>query len=101
MNPRTRSRSPASIGSNQSSRSAGEVAAAGCKDAGFVVTLVMVWSPARRVNAGRFEVDHPGDYATFNSNRIADGTAPVVVSSLQGVTPKAVYEAAAPHAWLP
>ena len=36
--------------------------------------LVMAWSPARRVNAGRFEVDHPGDYATFNSNRIPDGT---------------------------
>jgi len=27
----------------------------------------MAWSPVRRTNAGRFEVDHPGDYATFNS----------------------------------
>jgi integrase len=24
----------------------------------------MAWSPVRRTNAGRFEVDHPGDYAT-------------------------------------
>jgi hypothetical protein len=28
--------------------------------------LFMAWSPVRRTNAGRFEVDHPGDYATFN-----------------------------------
>jgi hypothetical protein len=27
----------------------------------------MAWSPARRSNAGRFEVEHPGDYAAFNS----------------------------------
>jgi hypothetical protein len=26
----------------------------------------VAWSPVRRTNAGRFEVDHPGDYATFN-----------------------------------
>jgi len=34
----------------------------------------MAWSPVRRTNAGRFEVDHPGDYATLNSYHPADGT---------------------------
>jgi hypothetical protein len=34
----------------------------------------MAWSPVRRTNIGRFEVDHPGDYATFNSYHPADGT---------------------------
>jgi hypothetical protein len=36
--------------------------------------LVMAWSPVRRFNAGRFEVDHPGDYATLISNQLRDGT---------------------------
>jgi hypothetical protein len=36
--------------------------------------LFMAWSPVRRTNAGRFEVDHPGDYATFNSYHPADAT---------------------------
>src|SRR6188474_770671 len=35
----------------------------------------MAWSPVRRTNAGRFEVDHPGDYATLNSYHPVDGTA--------------------------
>ena len=26
-----------------------------------------------RFNVGRFEVEHPGDYATFNSNQLRDG----------------------------
>jgi hypothetical protein len=39
-----------------------------------VVTLVMAWSPARRSNAGRFEVEHPGDYAAFNSYQPGYGT---------------------------
>jgi hypothetical protein len=34
----------------------------------------MAWSPVRRTNAGRFEVDHPGDYATLNSYHPVDGT---------------------------
>jgi hypothetical protein len=34
----------------------------------------MAWSPVRRTNAGRFEVDHPGDYATFNSYHPSDAT---------------------------
>jgi hypothetical protein len=43
-----------------------------------VVTFCMAWSPARRSNAGWFEVDHPGDYATLNSHQPSDGTARVV-----------------------
>jgi hypothetical protein len=31
--------------------------------------LFMAWSPIRR-----FEVEHPGDYATFNSNQLRDRT---------------------------
>jgi hypothetical protein len=38
--------------------------------------LVMAWSPVQRVNAGRFEVENPGDYATFNSNQLRYGTFP-------------------------
>jgi hypothetical protein len=34
----------------------------------------MAWSPGRRSNAGDPRFDHPGDYATFNSNHIPDGT---------------------------
>jgi hypothetical protein len=34
----------------------------------------MAWSPVRRFNAGRFEVDHPGDYATLNSYQLRDGS---------------------------
>ena len=40
----------------------------------LTVTLVMAWSPARRSNAGRFEVEHPGDYAAFNSYQPGYGT---------------------------
>jgi hypothetical protein len=36
--------------------------------------FVMAWSPVRRFNAGRFEVDHPGDYATLISNQLRDST---------------------------
>ena len=34
----------------------------------------MAWSPVRRTNAGGFEVDHPGDYATCNSYHPSDAT---------------------------
>ncbi|MFL9828765.1 transposase, partial [Rhodoplanes sp. SY1] len=47
---------------------------AGCDRAAFVVGLVMAWSPIRRANAGRFEVQNPGDYATLNSHQSRDGT---------------------------
>src|SRR5262249_28760648 len=43
----------------------------------FVLMLFMAWSPTRRFNVGRFEVEHPGDYATFNSNQLRDGTIPI------------------------
>jgi len=39
-----------------------------------MLSFVMAWSPARRANARRFEVDHPGDYATLNSNQSRDST---------------------------
>jgi hypothetical protein len=35
----------------------------------------MAWSPARRSNAGRFEVEDPGDYAAFNSYQPGYGTS--------------------------
>ena len=34
----------------------------------------LAWSPVRRTNAGRFEVEHPGDYATLNSYQPRDAT---------------------------
>ena len=37
----------------------------------------MAWSPARRANARRFEVHHPGDYATLNFNQSRDSTADI------------------------
>ena len=39
-----------------------------------MLSFVMAWSPARRANARRFEVHHPGDYATLNSNQSRDST---------------------------
>src|SRR5437667_12069972 len=45
MNSRTRSRRPASIGSNQSSRRWPTVSACDCKAGEFVLLLVMAWSP--------------------------------------------------------
>jgi hypothetical protein len=51
----------------------------------------MAWSPVRRTNAGRFEVDHPGDYATLNSYHPVDGTCSPVTGTesfeLRGGTP--------------
>src|ERR1700733_14278680 len=74
ISPRTRSRIPVSIGSNQPSKRWELLSVVGCESSGFVVTLVMAWSPARRSNAGRFEVEHPGDYAAFNSYQPSYGT---------------------------
>jgi hypothetical protein len=67
MNSRARVRTSVSIGSNQLSKRSTAISAAGCEESGFVVVLVMAWSPVQRFNAGWFEVDHPGDYATLNS----------------------------------
>src|SRR5258708_9749030 len=74
MNSRDRARTSASSGSNQLSKRSPATSAAGCIESSFVVVLVMAWSPVRRFNAGRFEVDHPGDYATLNSYQPRDGT---------------------------
>ena len=53
--------------------------------------LVMAWSPVRRFNAGRFEVGHPGDYATLNSYQPSDGTRRFknskAVGAVFGLTP--------------
>src|SRR5262249_26382318 len=70
-----RSRMPSSIGSNQSSNRQ-QLASFfdGCARSGFVLRLVMAWSPVQRANAGRFEVENPGDYAAFNSNQPRYGT---------------------------
>jgi hypothetical protein len=46
------SRTPVSIGSNQLSKTCGDASAAGGAQKGFVISLVMAWSPARRFNAG-------------------------------------------------
>jgi len=43
---------PASIGSNQLSKTRTAAPAAGCEESSFVVLFVMEWSPVRRFNAG-------------------------------------------------
>src|SRR3954470_8452953 len=73
MNARARSRNAASIGSNQPSNRATPASASGCTASGFVVGLVMAWSPARRASTGLVRVGQPGDYATPNSNQPRDG----------------------------
>src|SRR5438105_11028256 len=73
MNSRTRSRKPASIGSNHSSRRPTAISASEPRTGNFVLLLVMAWSPPAR-NAGIVWVSAPGDYATFNSNHTPDGT---------------------------
>src|SRR5580658_2776185 len=78
MNSRARVRTSVSIGSNQLSKRSTAISAAGCEESGFVVVLVMAWSPVQRFNAGRFEVDHPGDYATLNSYQPRYATRPQV-----------------------
>src|SRR5438552_17063704 len=70
-----RPRISVSNGSFQLSKRWPSVSFCGSKESAFVVALVMAWSPVRRVNAGRFEVKHPGDYATFNSNHSRETTS--------------------------
>src|SRR5438874_9829063 len=74
MNSRTRSRKPASIGSNHSSRKPAAISASEPRTGNFVLLLVMAWSPPAH-NAGIVWVSAPGDYATFNSNHTPDGTS--------------------------
>src|SRR3954451_19675457 len=79
MKPRTFARRPSSMASNQLSKSRSS-ASPGRAD---VVTLVMAWSPLRRSNAGISRVEHPGDYATLNSNHPRDGTQREIVEALR------------------
>src|SRR6201992_3731702 len=74
MKSRTRSRKPASIGSNHSSRRPTAISPSEPRTGNFVLSLVMAWSPPAH-NAGIVWVSAPGDYATFNSNHTPDGTA--------------------------
>src|SRR6202048_2784808 len=73
MNSRTRSRKPASIGSNHSSRNPTALSGFEPRTGNFVLLFVMAWSPPAH-NAGIVWVSAPGDYATFNSNHTPDGT---------------------------
>src|SRR6516162_9382660 len=59
MNSRTRSRRPASIGSNQSSRTWITVSASDCRAKDFVLLLVMAWSPPDARTSGSFGFQHP------------------------------------------
>src|SRR6266516_1735424 len=81
MKPRTRSRTTASIGSNQSSKRYTAVSATGCEESCFVVMLFMAWSPIRRFYPGGFEHEHPGDYASYNAHQRL-GKTPADVWSL-------------------
>src|SRR6516225_10072757 len=73
MKSPTRSRKPASIGSNHSSRRPTAISASEPRTGNFVLLLVMAWSPPAHY-AGIVWVSVPGDYATFNSNHTPDGT---------------------------
>src|ERR1700761_4784377 len=73
MKSRTRSRKPASIGSNHSSRRPTAFSPSEPRTGNFVLLLVMAWSPPAH-NAGIVGVSAPGDYATFNSNHTPDAT---------------------------
>src|SRR5439155_23500887 len=84
MNSRTRSRSPASMGSNQSSRRWTADAASDCRGDDVVLLLVMAQSPPACANAGIVWVSAPGDYAILNSNHTPDGTVVVTTTGLYG-----------------
>src|SRR5438132_6709451 len=59
MSSRTRSRRPASIGSNQSSRRWTAVPASDCRATDFVLLLLMAWSPPARKRRHRLGFNHP------------------------------------------
>src|SRR6266576_3173932 len=58
MKSRTRSRKPASIGLNHSSRTPTAISAFEPRTGNFVLLLVMAWSPPAH-NAGSFGFQHP------------------------------------------
>src|SRR5260370_24537503 len=62
---RTRSRRPASIGSNQLSKRCTAVSVSDCGRQGVVLLLVMAWSPPAYQRRNRL-LDQAGDYAAFN-----------------------------------
>src|SRR6201988_4395428 len=86
MKSRTRSRKPASIGSNHSSRRPTAISPSEPRTGNFVLLLVMAWSPPAH-NAGIVWVSAPGDYATFNSNHTPDGTIVCVGSAVLFLRP--------------
>src|SRR6187200_613594 len=87
MRSRTRSRKPASIGSNHSSRRPTAISPSEPRTGNFVLLLVMAWSPPA-YNAGIVWVSAPGDYATFNSNHTPDGTRPHARGPVKKPSPK-------------
>src|SRR3954447_14043683 len=70
MNPRTRSRMPASIGSNQASPANKDAACAACT---VVLSSPMAWSPPARQRRS-WLVEQAGDYATLHFPHPRDGT---------------------------
>src|SRR5207302_6380577 len=56
---RRKSRRPASIGSNQSSRRWTAVPASDCRATDFVLLLLMAWSPPARKRRHRLGFNHP------------------------------------------
>src|SRR5215211_3029344 len=72
MNPRIRSRIPASIGSNQASPANKDAACAACI---VVLSSPMAWSPSARQRRS-WLVEQAGDYATIQFHHLRDGTAP-------------------------
>src|SRR6516225_9778419 len=73
MKSPTRSRKPASIGSNHSSTRPTAIAASEPRTGNFVLLLVIAWSPPAH-NAAIVWVSAPGDYVTVNSNHTPNGT---------------------------
>src|SRR5215208_5197736 len=82
MNPRIRSRIPASIGSNQASPANKDAACAPC----IVVLLSpMAWSPSARQRRS-WLVEQAGDYATIQFHHLRDGTPSLIGNSEASVT---------------
>src|SRR3954464_801731 len=70
MNPRIRSRMPASIGSNQASPANKDAACAACV---VVLSSPMAWSPPARQRRS-WLVGQAGDYAPIQFHHLRDGT---------------------------
>src|SRR6516162_1559445 len=79
MKSRTRSRKPASIGSNHSSRRPTAISPSEPRTGNFVLLLVMAWSPPAH-NAGSFGFQHPE--TTPPSIPTTLRTAPVFITTV-------------------